>query len=102
MHIGVQEIIEMNRHAIEIFGSAESATEHMPLMARLADLQAMWQAGHTGSKGPDIVTSLRDIMKSTDQGLLWDKNNPKGFDEFAEKVMRGLWASGGNVLARHT
>lgn len=36
IHIGVQEIMELNRHSIEIFGSAEAAAEHMPMMARLA------------------------------------------------------------------
>ena len=92
-------MMEMNRHAIEIFGSAEAASEHMPMMARLLDLQARWQAGHTSVKIADTVTSVRDMFKTTEQGMLWDKNNPKGFDEFVEKLMRGLWATGTNVTA---
>lgn len=97
-HATRQEILEMNRHGIEIFGSADAAQEHMPLMAKLADLQHRWQAGHTGVKGPDVVTSIRDMMKTAEGGILWGKD-PKDFDRFSENLMRSLWATGANVSA---
>lgn len=98
IHVGVLEIMEMNRHAIEIFGGAEAADEHMGLMTKLADLQHRWQAGHTGVVGPDVVTSVRDMMKTGEGGILWG-NNPKIFDRFAENLMKSLWATGANVSA---
>lgn len=97
IHVGVQELIEMNRHANEIFGTAGAASEHMPLMADLADWQHRWQAGHSGVKTLDVVTSVRDILKAAEQGIVWDKNTPNAFEEFTKKLVTGLVASGTNV-----
>lgn len=98
IHVGVQEMAEMNRHAVEIFGSAGAAAEHMDLMARLADFQAKWGAGKTGLKQVDVPLAIRDMMKTT-EGAAMLSEDPKKFDIFAEKLMRSLIAAGGNVPA---
>jgi hypothetical protein len=98
IHTSMQEILEMNRHGVEIFGGFDQAREHMKLMADLADWQHMWQAGHTGIVGPDVVTSIRDMMKTAEGGILWG-NDPKRFDVFADHLMKSLTAAGGNVTA---
>ena len=97
IHVGVQELIEINRHANEIFGTAELAAQHMPLMAQLADWQHRWQAGKSGVRTLDVVTSVRDILKAAEQGIVWDPNKPGAFEEFTKNLVTGLVASGTNV-----
>jgi hypothetical protein len=96
IHVGVQEIAQMNRHAIEIFGGAEAAAKHMPLMAKLAEWQAKWGAGKTGLKQVDVAMSIRDIMKTT-EGAAMLQEDPKLFDRFAENAFRMQVSTGGNV-----
>jgi hypothetical protein len=98
IHVSVQELAIMNRHAVEIFGSATAAAEHMPEMAKLAEFQARWSAGHTGLKQVDVASAIRDMAKTTEGAAMLQKD-PKVFDQFAEKLMRSLIAAGGNVSA---
>jgi hypothetical protein len=100
IHLSAIELIEMNRHANEIFGSAGNAAKHMSMMADIAEWQKRWEAGKTGVRHLDPVTATRDVMKAAEQGMVgWDPNTPGAMEEYVKKLVIGLIATGSNVTS---